>query len=85
MSSADHKLKKGKTKMKKILIALAAAAALVGCRKVEDDKNIDDAWTNHGNACWTKIVEIEGHKYILMDGSYSGTLIHAASCWCMKK
>ena len=72
--------------MKKIVIVIAAAAALlIGCCKVEDSKDIDKAWCNYGMGCCTKVIEIEGHKYILMDGSYSGCIIHAASCWCMKK
>ena len=68
--------------MKKMIIAVAAACALAGCIKTVDSKEAEEAWTNHGNACFTKVVEIEGHKYILMDGSYSGTVIHAESCHC---
>lgn len=71
--------------MKKLIIAAVAAAILAGCTKVENDKNIDDAWCLHGMNCYTKVVEIEGHKYIILDGSYSGNITHAASCWCMKK
>lgn len=71
---------------KMTIIAVAAATAvLAGCAKVEDDKNIDKAWTCHGNDCCTKVVEVEGHEYIIMDGFYSGGIIHAASCRCMNK
>ena len=70
---------------KKMIIIVAAALLLSSCDKVEDDKNKDDAWTSHGMSCYTKIVEVEGHKYILMDGSYAGTIVHAASCHCMEE
>lgn len=72
--------------MKKLIIAAVAAATLCGCGvKVEDDKEVNAAWTYHGRDVCTKIVEIDGHKYILIDGTYSGNIIHAASCWCMGK
>ena len=71
--------------IKKLIIIAAATAALAGCYKTEDSKDIDKAWTDHGISCVTKGVEIEGHKYIIMDGSYSGGIIHAASCECMSK
>ena len=64
---------------------VAIAAILTGCHKTEDSKDIGKAWCCHGMSCYTKAVEIEGHKYIIMDGSYCGTIIHAASCECMKK
>ena len=68
-----------------IIAAAVATAVLVGCAKIEDGKDIDKAWTDHGIGCCTKVVEIEGHKYIIMDGTYSGCIIHAASCQCMSK
>ena len=71
--------------MKKLLIVPAICAVLAGCIKVENDKEIDKAWTYHGNDCATKVVTIEGHKYVIMDGFYSGNIVHAASCECMNK
>jgi len=70
---------------KKMTIIAATALLLSGCYNIVDDKDKYDAWTNHGMSCYTKVVEIEGHKYILMDGSYAGTIVHAASCHCMEK
>ncbi len=71
---------------KMTIIAIATTIAiLAGCVRVEKDKDIDKAWTCHGNDCYTKAVEIEGHKYIIMDGFYSGGIVHAASCQCMDK
>lgn len=67
------------------IIVGAAATALVGCDRVENDKDIDSAWTFHGMDCHTKVVEVEGHKYIIMDSYYAGGIIHAASCRCMNK
>lgn len=57
-----------------------------GCgTKVEDDREVSAVWTYHGRDVCTKIVELDGHKYIIMDGNYSGNIIHAASCGCMNK
>ena len=71
--------------MKKLLIVSAVCTMLVGCRKTIKDANVDDAWTFHGNDCTTKVVTIENHKYVIMDGWYSGGIVHAASCECMNK
>lgn len=72
--------------IKKLIIIAVAATALIGCCKVEDNKDIDKAWCYHGGmGSYTKVVEIEGHQYILMRGYYSGGIIHAASCQCMNK
>ena len=71
--------------MKKIALAVALTIAGYGCVKCTDSNDIDAAWTRHGSTTFTKVVEIEGHKYIIMDGSYSGNIIHAASCQCMSK
>lgn len=68
-----------------IIAAATAIAILAGCDKVENDTNIDKVWTYHGNCCKTKVVNIDNHKYIIMDGNYSGNIIHAASCQCMNK
>ena len=69
-----------------IIAAVVATAILAGCDKVENDKNKDlgKGWCYHGVYCRTKVVEIESHKYILMDGNGCG-IIHAASCECMNK
>ena len=78
------------------IVAGAVATTLVGCGRVENARGTNDAesakstsnaWTQHGRGCCTKVVEIEGHKYILLDGTYSDNtiIIHAASCGCMNK
>ena len=75
---------------KKIIIAAIAILVgwmVVGCDRVENDKytDSDKRWCVYGFYCRTKVVEIEGHKYILMDGSSGCGIIHAASCECMNK
>lgn len=70
--------------MKRLIVA-AVAAACCGCAKVEDSPSIDDPWTDHGRYVHTKTVEIEGHKYIIMDGVESGNIIHSAACPCHSK
>ena len=71
--------------MKKLLIVPVICTVLAGCTNVEDDKENDTVWTCHGKDCATKVVTIEGHKYIIMDGFYSGNIVHAASCDCQAK
>lgn len=71
--------------MKKLLIVPVICAVLAGCTNAEDDREINKAWICHGNVCATKVVTIEGHKYVIMDGYRSGCIIHAASCECVNK
>ena len=68
--------------MKKLVIAIVASAVFAGCYQIEKDKNHKDPWTDHGKEVTTKVVEIDGHKYILMDGYRTGGIIHAESCRC---
>ena len=68
-----------------IIAAIAATTILAGCGRVENAKSTSNAWTYHGRECCTKVIEVEGHKYILMDGYKAGSIIHAASCRCMNK
>ena len=73
--------------MKKIIIAIALAAAACGCEKVVDSQETKTAepWVYHGRELLTKIIELDGHKYIILDGYKCGGIIHAASCPCMAK
>lgn len=63
---------------------------LAGCdcdvHSSENVRNVRDnnTWTYHGGCISTKIIEIEGHKYIIMNGFECGTIIHAESCNCKK-
>jgi hypothetical protein len=74
--------------MKKLMFIamISFGFMLVGCSasSYEDAPDKDNAWMLHGIDIATKVVEIEGHKYIIMDGYYSGTIIHAESCGCKK-
>lgn len=74
--------------MKKLMfiVMFGLGFILVGCNapSYEDAPNKDNAWMSHSINIATKVVEIEGHKYIIMDGYYSGTIIHAESCRCKK-
>lgn len=74
--------------MKKI-IAILAIAICSGCVKDIDDVEVEKAWTYHGGHCGcgvrTKVVTIDGHKYIIMEAHHGGGVIHAASCDCLAK
>lgn len=73
--------------MKRLLIVAIAATALCGCEKVVDSQETKAAepWVYHGRDLCTKIVELDGHKYIIMDGYKCGGIIHAASCGCKRQ
>ncbi len=71
---------------------------LSGCEKVVVDQpppgvsaNLPTAWTDLDNNCVVRVVEIEGHRYLLgacrtsMTDTRAGTgfaMLHAASCHC---
>lgn len=42
-------------------------------------------WITHDNQVETKVVSIEGHKYIILDTNYGADIIHAESCNCKSK
>ena len=67
------------------LMLTGLGSVLVGCSaSFEDASDKDNTWIVHSSDVKTKVVEIEGHKYIIMDGFYSGGIIHAESCRCKK-
>ena len=73
--------------MKKLMfIAMVGLGSmLTGCSaSFEDAPDKDSTWISHGNCTATKVVEIEGHKYVIMIGFKSGGIIHAESCGCKK-
>lgn len=59
---------------------------LAGCggTSYEDAPDKDNTWISHGNDVTTKVVTIEGHRYVIMDGFKSGGITHAESCNCKK-
>ena len=70
-----------------ILMLVGLCPILAGCGATpssENAPNKDNAWISHGNYTSTKVVEIEGHKYVIMISIKSGGIIHAESCRCKK-
>ena len=73
--------------MKKlVLIAMIGLVSmLVGCSaSFEDAPDKNNTWLSHGQCTTTKVIEIEGHKYIIMVGVECCSIIHAESCGCKK-
>ena len=75
--------------MKKLMLIamIGLGSMLVGCGAPPSAENVsdkNDTWMSHGNCTSTKVVEIEGHKYIIMVGFKAGNIIHAESCSCKK-
>ena len=75
-----------------ILLLIGLCPILVGCDAPPSSENVrnvrnvcdNNTWTSHGGCMSTKIIEIEGHKYIIMTGYKCGGIIHAESCGCKK-
>ena len=76
-------MKETKT-MKKLLILPILMFGLAGCIKWEETPEYDNAWAMHCDGILTKVVQIDGHKYIILRGTYGGDIIHAESCDCKK-
>lgn len=72
--------------MKKLMIAgvLGLSCMLVGCDKHETVHDMDNTWVSHGRFVETKVAEIDGHKYIIINGARHTDIIHAYSCGCGK-
>ena len=78
--------------MKKLMLIVMVGLGfmLVGCvppsaeNASDRDKDTDNMWNSHGQCASTKVVEIEGHKYVIMIGYKCGGIIHAESCCCKK-
>ena len=70
-----------------IIVAICFTILCVCCcyRSRQDAHNITEPWTSHGNLVDTKIVFIEGHKYIILDTEFGANIIHAESCNCKSK
>jgi hypothetical protein len=70
--------------MKKLFILPILMLGLTGCIKCEETPEYDNAWAMHGYCTMTTVVQIDGHKYIILRGTYAGNIIHAESCDCKK-
>lgn len=71
-----------------ILIILAVVFGMYATDfrdKVKSDTSPNPSWTSHGMCCMTRAVEVEGHRYIILDGMRGNGIVHAASCPCMSK
>jgi hypothetical protein len=71
------------------LMLVGLGSILVGCDAPPsapsfDNARDDNTWMPQARAVKTKVVEIEGHKYIIMAGFNCGGIIHAESCGCKK-
>ena len=53
-------------------------------KPINNDKPSEDCWTSHHGyrPTYTKVIEVEGHKYIILSGHHIGSIVHAASCPC---
>jgi len=78
--------------MKKLMVAVAicSMAVMTGCIKAEDTAEANNAWNVVDNSsAWGstgyKVVEIEGHKYIVVRSTRGVAVIHAESCPCKAK
>ena len=68
-----------------IVIIAALGMYATSYRKIKPDTSPNPSWTSHGMCCMTRAVEVEGHRYIILDGMHGNGIVHAASCPCMSK
>ena len=71
------------------LMLVGLCPILVGCDAPSSSPSFentrdDNTWQPQARCVKTKVVEIEGHKYIIMAGLNCGSIIHAESCKCKK-
>ena len=64
--------------MKKVLVAVVVAVALVGCG--------GQSATTRVQGGTIQIIKFEGHEYLSFDGNnYNGGVCHSESCPCKSK
>jgi hypothetical protein len=70
-----------------IIVGICFAIICILCyhRNKQKANDIKEPWTAHGNLSHTKVVLIEGHKYIILDTDDGANIIHAESCNCKSK
>lgn len=69
----------------KYLIVCAAALAVAGCEDGnETNRETDRKYHMRTFSTVIYSIEIEGHQYIIFDGSRKGGIIHSESCLCKK-
>ena len=51
---------------------LVTLALILGGCWAPPGETTDDGWTSHGRGSWTKPVDIDGARCILVEGDYSG-------------
>ena len=74
--------------MKKILILLATicfCGCSTGVTKEEPTQNLNVKYYYKSASVYLYTVEIEGHLYIIYNGSHNGGIIHAEHCPCKTK
>lgn len=77
--------------MKKTLfnyaLVIASALFLTGCEEHADYESAQSTERYFKKTFTTMIysIEIEGHKYIVFNGSQKGGIIHSESCPCIKE
>lgn len=71
-------------------IVIASALCLVGCGVNVDSasvqsKELKEMCFKQSMSAKIYSMTIEGHKYIIFDGTYKGCIIHSESCPCKKR
>ena len=72
--------------MKKLIAGIGIALTVCGCCGC-DDCSLDkepSQWKDIGRNTHVRIATIDGHDYLLCKGSYTCSIMHAASCKCHK-
>ena len=70
-----------------VILAILGVMCLMAYGFFKEARNMDESggWTKQGRGVSVKTVEVDGHKYVVMDGMKSGGIVHAESCPCRAK
>lgn len=68
-------------------LVIASALCIAGCGVNVDPTSAPSKEKYFKRSMGTNIysIEIEGHEYIIFDGTYKGGIIHSESCQCRKE
>lgn len=67
----------------RIVLVIVVALSLPLLFGFFSDGNANDGdWAKHSSGTFTRVVVIEGHRYVLARSYYGIAIVHAESCGC---
>lgn len=73
-------------KVRLLSVVASILIGLCGCTNGTETSsngiNTNNGWIGFGFGHWTKVININGHEYIILYGMSSSDIIHSGSCQC---